>query len=197
MTFWDQRYAGREFVYGKGPNDFLVENVQKIPMGEILCLCAGEGRNAVWLAEQGFTVTAVDSSSVGLEKAQRLAAERGVQIETMVADLASFEIQPHRWQGITSFYCHVPPPLRFKMHQQVRAGLAAGGVYILEAYTPRQLDFKTGGPPVAELMMTEKDLKRELFGLTFEILHEIDRKVQEGTSHSGMSAVIQCLARNG
>ena len=87
---WDERYQGEDFVYGTEPNDFLRSQIDNLLPGRILCLAEGEGRNAVFLAEQGFTVTGVDQSSVGLAKAERLAAQRGVRIETLVADLAGF-----------------------------------------------------------------------------------------------------------
>lgn len=87
---WDERYDGADYVYGTEPNEFLVSQIGQLPPGRVLCLAEGEGRNAVFLAEHGFAVTAVDQSAVGLAKAERLAAQRGVHIETVVADLAEF-----------------------------------------------------------------------------------------------------------
>lgn len=150
---WNERYSQAEYVYSKNPNDFLVEVVQQIPKGQVLCLADGEGRNGVYLAQQGCRVTAVDASPVGLEKARKLAAERSVEIETIVADLAEFPIQPNAWDAIVSIFCHLPSIIRANIHRQVVAGLRSGGVFVLEAYTPRQLEFKTGGPPNADLTM--------------------------------------------
>ena len=192
---WDERYSGREFYYGKEPNDFLKLCANKIPSkGKVLCLAEGEGRNAVYLAKLGFQVVAVDQSPQGLEKLKKLADENGVSIETIVADLENFEIKPNYWDGIVSIWCHVPPTLRRVLHLRVVQGLLCGGALILESYHPRQLEYKTGGPPSADIMMTKDLLKTELSGLNFEILHELDRDVHEGNGHFGKSAVVQCLA---
>lgn len=191
---WNERYSQAEYVYSKNPNDFLVEVVQQIPKGQVLCLADGEGRNGVYLAQQGCRVTAVDASPVGLEKARKLAAERSVEIETIVADLAEFPIQPNAWDAIVSIFCHLPSIIRANIHRQVVAGLRSGGVFVLEAYTPRQLEFKTGGPPNADLTMELTTLQQELEGLEFKHATEIEREIQEGRFHQGHSAVVQVVA---
>jgi len=192
---WDGRYAEAEFAYGKKPNEFLVEYSKHIPQGKVLCLCEGEGRNAVYLAEQGYEVTAVDASAVGMAKAQKLAAERGVIIETIVSDLEDYLILENSFNAIVSIFCHVPKELRVKIHQQVCLGLKQDGVLVLEAYFPKQLEFGTGGPPTAELMMDLQSLKDELAGL--ELLHaeEKVREVIEGRYHTGQGAVVQVMAK--
>ncbi len=191
---WNQRYSQPDYVYGKTPNDFLVQVADQIPQGRMLCLAEGEGRNAVYLAQRGCTVTAVDASAVGLGKAQKLAAERGVAIETIVADLADFEIEPGAWDGIVSIFGHLPPALRAQVHRRAVAGLRGGGVFVLEAYRPRQLELNTGGPPTAELMMDLATLQQELAGLEFRHAVELEREIQEGLFHQGPSAVVQVLA---
>ncbi|MDY6902692.1 MAG: class I SAM-dependent methyltransferase [Cyanobacteriota bacterium] len=191
---WNERYSQTEYAFGKNPNEFLVEVIQDIPKDLVLCLAEGEGRNAVYLAQQGCRVTAVDASPVGLKKAQKLAAEGSVEIESIVADLADFIIQPNSWDAIISIFCHLPPNLRANIHRQVVSGLRSGGVFVLEAYTPRQLEFKTGGPPNADLMMELKTLQQELDGLEFRHATEVEREIQEGLFHQGHSAVVQLLA---
>jgi len=191
---WNERYSQADYVYGKNPNDFLVDVIQQIPRGRVLCLADGEGRNGVYLAQQGCQVTAVDGSSVGLEKARKLAAERSVKIETIVADLAEFPIQPNSWDAIVSIFCHLPPTIRAHVHRQVVSGLRSGGVFVLEAYTPRQLQFKTGGPPTAELTMELTTLQEELDGLKFNYAAEVERDIQEGLFHRGRSSVVQVVA---
>ncbi|WP_019594236.1 bifunctional 2-polyprenyl-6-hydroxyphenol methylase/3-demethylubiquinol 3-O-methyltransferase UbiG [Thioalkalivibrio sp. ALM2T] len=191
---WDERYAEDDYVYGTEPNDFLRAAVANVPRGRALCLAEGEGRNAVFLAQQGFEVLAVDSSAVGLQKAQRLAEDRGVQIETLVADLADYAIEPDSWDLIVSIFCHLPADVRHRLHTEVVAGLRPGGVFILEAYTPAQLEWGTGGPPTAELMMTREALTEELDGLEFEEAVERERDVIEGRFHTGRGAVVQVLA---
>ena len=192
---WDQRYASDDYAYGIEPNDFLVEMLDKLPPGKVLCLGEGEGRNAVWLAEQGYQVTAVDASEVGLQKARKLAEKRGVDITTVHADLADFEIEPQYWDVIVSIFCHLPPELRRKVHQKCVLGLRKDGVMLLEAYTPAQLEHKTGGPPSAMMMMDKDTISTELDGLEFLHLQECEREIHEGEFHNGTGDVVQALAR--
>ncbi len=192
---WDQRYDTEEYVYGTEPNDFLVRMSDHIPKGgNVLSLGEGEGRNGVYLAKLGYAVTAVDQSSVGMKKAEKLARDNGVSIKTVAADLACYDIEPEAWDGIISFFCHMDRNTRSRIFGQAARGLKPGGVFILEAFTPDQLKYKTGGPPTAELMMTAFDLKNELSGLEFIIADELEREVREGVHHQGTAAVLQILA---
>ena len=191
---WDERYSAEDYVYGTDPNEFLANAAREIPKGKVLCIAEGEGRNAVYLAEHCYDVLAVDSSSVGLEKAKKLAKQRGVSIDTVVADLADFEIQPNSWDGVVSIFAHLPPEIRKTLHQKMVNGLRPGGVLVLEAYRPEQLNYKTGGPPVAEFMMTLELLEQELAGLEFKHAVELDRDVVEGQFHTGKGAVVQIVA---
>jgi len=194
-AFWNNRYAVTGHVFGEAPNAFVAEVASKIPAGPVLCLAEGEGRNAVHLATHGHRVTAVDQSEVGLAKARRLAAARGVEIETAVADLANYSITAGAWVGIVSIFAHLPPALRRQLHRDVVSGLQPGGVFILEAYTPAQLAFGTGGPKDPERLMTLAVLREELAGLAFLIARELEREVIEGAGHTGRAAVVQILAR--
>ncbi len=191
---WDEEYSVDEYVYGTEPNDFLLSMTEKLKKNRVLCLAEGEGRNAVHLAREGFAATAVDSSRVGLEKAERLAHQNGVVIETVLVDLADFTVVKDSWDSIVSISCHLPPDLRKKIHRDVVAGLRKGGTFLLEAYTPEQLEFGTGGPPSAEYMMDLETLREELSGL--KIVHgvELVRNVVEGVNHTGMGSVVQVLA---
>ncbi len=192
---WDQRYATEEYVYGTEPNAFLAEAVADLkPPGRVLCLAEGEGRNAVFLAQRGFDVLAVDASGVGLAKAEILARQRGVRIATEIADLDGYSLEPGAWDLIVSIFCHLPAAMRRRLHAQVAQGLRPGGRLILEAYTPAQLAFGTGGPPDATLMVTLPSLRTELPGLRFEWARECERDVHEGRLHSGRGAVVQLIA---
>jgi len=191
---WDVRYSDAEYVYGTAPNAFLASVADQIPRGKVLSLAEGEGRNAVYLAELGCKVLAVDASAVGLSKAQRLAEERGVTIETRVADLADFHIELDSWDAIVAIFCHLPSGIRSSVHHKVVAGLRPGGVFVLEAYTPTQLKLKTGGPPTADMLMTLKLLRVELAGLRFIHARELEREVIEGKFHTGRGAVVQVVA---
>jgi SAM-dependent methyltransferase len=192
---WNDRYAAAGHFYGEAPNTFVAEVAPQIPAGPVLCLAEGEGRNAVHLATLGHRVTAVDQSEVGLAKARRLAGARGVEIETMLADLANYSIAAGAWAGIVATFAHLPPALRRRVHRDVVAGLQPGGVFVLEAYTPAQLAFGTGGPKSPELLMTLAGLREELSGLEFLIARELERDVTEGAGHTGRGAVVQVLAR--
>ena len=185
----------RVYAYGKSPNDFLVEKFDRLASGNVLCLAEGEGRNAVWLAQQGLQVTAVDSSEVGLKKARILAKDRGVSITTLHADLKDFEIGSNQWNFIVSIFCHLPPDTRKRVHQRCVNGLRPGGKMLLEAFTPKQLEYKTGGPAVAEMMMDSELLSAELEGLELINLTEKNREIHEGEFHSGKGAVVQLIAR--
>lgn len=192
---WDEEFSVEEYVYGESANDFLREMTPKLTKGKTLCLAEGEGRNAVFLAKQGFSATGVDASVVGLNKAQKLAEKNGVKIETIHADLAEYHFDPNTWDSIVSISCHLPPELRKKVHRAVVSGLKPGGTFVLEAYTPKQLEFGTGGPPSAEFMMELEALKEELKGLEFIHGKELIRDVVEGINHTGKASVVQVLAR--
>ncbi len=188
---WDKRYSAEEYVYGKEPNDFLRENFAKLKKGKVLCIGDGEGRNSVFLAKQGLEVTALDLSAVGLKKAEKLAKENDVNISTIHADLNDYEFEAETWDCIVSIFCHLPPNVRKKVHKGVVTGLKKDGIFLLESYTPKQLEFGTGGPPNADMMMTLEILEKELAGLKFIHGVETIREVYEGKLHSGKATVVQ------
>ena len=197
MTEWNDRYRTDDFVFGTAPNDFLVEVASRMPKGRVLCLGEGEGRNGVYLASLGHHVTGVDMSDVGLSKARALARSRGVSLETVVADLATFDLGQSCWEAITSIFVHLPPALRASLYSRVVRALVPGGVFVLEAYTPRQhVIGGVGGPPpaLADWLVTLDQLQADLPGLEFVVGRELDRDVNEGARHSGRSAVVQVLA---
>jgi SAM-dependent methyltransferase len=191
---WNQRYSQPGFAYGTEPNNFLASTIEKIPKGRVLSLGEGEGRNAVFLAGLGYDVTAVDSSDVGLAKAQQLASYRGVTLATVTEDLADFQIGTEDWEGIISIFCHVPPSVRVPLYRRVVNGLKPGGCFVLEAFTPKQLHLGTGGPKEVDRLMNLDDLKRELSGLQFVHALEMERDIQEGKYHTGLSSVVQLVA---
>lgn len=192
---WDKRYDQKEYVYGTRPNDYLVDMAHRLPPGRILCLAEGEGRNAVYLAGLGYEVTCVDSSEVGLTKAEQLARKKQVALNIEVADLADYTLPRHFYSGIVSIFAHLPPAIRTRVHSQVVTALLPGGVLLLEAYTPDQLNYGTGGPPSAEMMMQLSQLKDELHGLDFIHARELVREINEGLLNNGKGSVVQVLAR--
>lgn len=194
LIMWNERYSKPGYAYGVKPNDFLEAEAHRLPKGSVLSLAEGEGRNAVYLASLGYRVTCVDSSSVGLAKAERLAIERGVVIETVVADLAEYDIGHEQWDGIIAIFCHLPSALRRQVNQRVVTGLKPGGIFLLEGYTPEQLELGTGGPADIDMLMAKDQLVQELDGLDFIISREVVRSVVEGDCHSGQAAVLQMIA---
>lgn len=192
--FWNHRYALPGWAYGTEPNDFLREVATQLE-GPALCLGEGEGRNAVFLAQRGLEVTGIDLSPKALEKAQQLANERGVHLTTEVADLADYALGEARWGAIVSIWCHLPGWLRQRVHRDVVRALRPGGRFVLEAYTPAQLAFDTGGPKSLELLVDPQALRAELAGLELERFELKEREVQEGEWHHGPSAVVQVVAR--
>ena len=196
---WNERYSAAEFVYGKAANDFLQEVYSRITAGgRVLCLGEGEGRNAVFLAEHGYDVTAMDLSEVGLKKALQLAQERGVTIDTQVADLADYDFGEDKWDGIVSIWAHTPEAIRLRVHAQIAPALKPNGVFILEAYTFEHTTLPAvGGPPATQkaMFMSLDGLRRELAALTEDIGVEKQREVSEGKMHQGLSAVVQFVGR--
>jgi len=192
---WDERYSEPGYAYGTDANDFLVEKAGSLPSGKVLSVAEGEGRNAVFLAKSGYDVTAVDASSVGMLKAEQLAHDQQVDIKTIVEDLNRYQPGVEQWDAIVSIFCHLPEKQRAVLHQKLVKSLKRGGMLLLEAYTPKQLEFGTGGPGSVELLMTLDSLKREFEGLEFEVAQEIEREVNEGQYHHGHAAVVQVLAR--
>ena len=192
--FWNEKFANTEYAYGTEPNEFLAASVAKLKPGAALSLAEGEGRNAVWLAQQGFTVSSIEQSEKGVAKTLRLALQRGVIVMAERGELETFHIQPNSWDLIVSIYAHTPQELRRKLHRQVVAGLKPGGVFVLEAYTPAQIPNNTGGPKDASLMPTAELLRSELNGLVFDHIAEVERDVVEGSLHTGTAHVVQVVA---
>lgn len=194
--FWDERYSGDQLVYGESPNGFLESLKGRIPRsGKAIDIGAGEGRNALFLASLGLDVLAIDQSAVGMQKAERLANERGLHLRTQAVDLNDFDAEPDSINFVSSIFVHLPENLRRTVHGRIRSWLKPGGIFVLEAYTPQQLLRTTGGPKDPLLLATLETIVNELYGL--EILHqaELVRDVTEGTFHTGDACVVQIVAR--
>ena len=194
-AMWEDRYSVDTYVYGLQPNDFLRANVRVLRSGTVLCLAEGEGRNATFLAGQGFDVHSVDLTEAGVAKTLRLAEERRVTVHAQVGDLAVHDIGVERWDAIVSIFAHMPPSVRRDLHRRVVDALKPGGVFLLEAYTPDQIGRGTGGPQVAEMTMSLELLTDELAGLDVVHAVELVRNVVEGPGHTGDGAVVQYVAR--
>ena len=193
-SMWNTRYAEAFTAYGTEANDFLRAVAGQIPPGPVLVLAAGEGRDAVFLAERGHAVTAIDLSEVAMRHAAMLAEQRQVELTTLVGDLATFDFGESRWAGIVSTFAHLPPPLRRKVHAACVRALEPGGAFVLEAYAPAHLERPgKGGPPRVELLLDPETARRELDGLRLGLCQQVQREVAEGRDHSGPSTTTQVL----
>jgi ubiquinone/menaquinone biosynthesis C-methylase UbiE len=191
--FWNERYKEKVFAYGLQANDFLQE--QSFPEGsKILCLAEGEGRNGVFLAEQGHDVTCVDYSEEGIKKMNQLAEMKGVQIHTVCADLNEFEFKENTWDGIVIIFGHLPTALREKVHGQFYKALKPGGKLVLEAYHKTQLNYKTGGPMTETMLYSDEELRADFHEFKHLQINQLEREVHEGEFHFGNAAVIQVIA---
>ncbi|MEN9972770.1 MAG: hypothetical protein RIS20_1117 [Bacteroidota bacterium] len=191
--FWNERYKEAVFAYGLVANDFLQE--QSFPAGsKILCLAEGEGRNGVFLAEQGHDVTCVDYSEEGIRKMSQLAEMKGVVIHPICADLNEFDFQVNTWDGIVIIFGHLPTALREKVHGQFYKALKPGGKLVLEAYHKSQMDYKTGGPMTETMLYSDEELRSDFHEFEHLKITQLEREVHEGEYHFGKAAVIQVIA---
>jgi len=191
---WNERYAGNEFAYGTEPNSFLVQNASLLT-SPVLSLAEGEGRNAVFLASLGLDVLGVDSSDVGLAKAQKLASSRGLAIRTEVADLASYEPPENHYGSVISISAHLPTHARNRLYPLIARSLKPGGVIVLESYAKSQLSRNSGGPKDPDLLMDVTELEQQFPNCEPIVAQEIEREIIEGKFHTGLASVVQFIAR--
>jgi len=194
---WDQRYAGEDYLFGQAPNRFLAAQASRLVRGQsALALADGEGRNGVWLAEQGLKVLSVDFSAVAQEKARRLALERGVRIDLELADLSTWHFPASRFEVVAAiFFQFAGPSLRAALFEGIKRALKPNGILLLEGYSVKQLDYRTGGPSVFENLYTEQMLREAFSDLEILELKQYDAILEEGTRHMGMSSLIDLVAR--
>lgn len=196
-AFWNQRFAAEEYIFGRDANVFLQSQRSLFAPGmRVLDVATGEGRNAVWLAQLGCEVLGIDISPLGLAKARRFAAERGVSVHFEEADVRTWPWPSQRFDAVVSIFIQFAGPSeRGAVFGGMREALRPGGLVVLQGYTPRQIEFKTGGPPQVEHMYTRALLEEAFAG--FEILHlrEHESELAEGSKHVGRSALIDLVAR--
>jgi len=193
-SFWNERYADGDYLYGTEPNSFLAGNASLLS-GPVLSLSEGEGRNAVFLAAHGLEVLGVDISTVALEKAKKLAESRGVEIKTTVADLGTFEPQENHYGSVISIFGHLPSAVRDKFYPLIGGSLKSGGIVLLESYSENQPSRDTGGPKDPDMLMTVEKIRREFPNFEPIILREVEREIIEGKKHSGLGSVVQFIGR--
>jgi cyclopropane fatty-acyl-phospholipid synthase-like methyltransferase len=194
--FWDQKYGDDAYFYGKAANAWLMSQMHRLRPGmRALSVADGEGRNGVWLAEQGLAVTAVDASAKGIAKARTLAAERGVTVEHIQADLTSWAWPTAAFDVAVAIFAHFTPEHRPGIHRAMLDALKPGGHCLIEAYSPYQHLHRTGGPPDLDMLYTAWRLEQDFQGAEILELAEVTTELQEGRGHSGTSAVVRLVAR--
>ena len=189
---WDRRYAGTDILWSVEPNRFLVEEVAALAPGRALDLAAGEGRNAVWLAEKGWSVDAVDFSGVALAKARRLAQARGVKVNWIEADVEQHPIVERGYALAILLYLHLPWERMRDVLQSVASAVATQGTFLLVGHDRTNLERGHGGPKSPDVLYTADEVARELPGLRIEEAATRDRPVD---TDSGIVTAIDCLVR--
>ena len=198
-AFWSARYrdAGDDYLFGTAPNRFLASQVEHFGSGmSVLSVADGEGRNAVWLAEQGCDVTATEISPVALEKAAKLARGRKVSVNFVQADILNWDWPQAAFDAVVGIFIQFATPAeRPRQLAGMKQAVKPGGLLFLQGYTPKQLEYRTGGPSAVENLYTG-ELLRDIFAdWEIVLLHEHEDSIEEGTAHIGRSALIDLVAR--
>ena len=194
---WNNRFSTADYIFGTEPNEWLRDHAHAWQPGQrVLCVADGEGRNSVWLAARGLRVDAYDVSDVGVAKARKLAATKGANVNFAVADCDSYHYETDAYDGVAAIFVQfADPAMRERLFTNIKRCLKPGGTLLLQGYTPRQLEYKTGGPPFVSHLYTEAMLREAFSDFDVLTLREYEAELREGSQHSGMSAVIGLVAR--
>lgn len=194
---WNERYAEPAYIFGEEPNAFVRATAHYLAAGRsVLCVADGEGRNSVWLAERGLVVTAFDFAPNAVEKARRLAASRNASVDHHVADLHTWDFAPASVDALVAIFIQfLSPEERGAAFARMQAAVKPGGLFLLEGYRPEQVGYGTGGPGAVENLYTREWVEDSFRGWSILELNEYDAELAEGTRHSGMSALIDLVAR--
>lgn len=196
---WNERYSSETYAYGTAPNQYLKEQLEKLPAGNILFAAEGEGRNAVFAATCGWHAAAFDISEEGKKKALRLAADNHVTLDYRVGELAKLGYTENEFDAIALIYAHFPPELRSSLHQTLAGYLRKGGRVIFEAFSKKNLTYvqqneKIGGPKDLASLFSIEEIREDFAGFDFQQLEETEIELQEGLYHNGRGAVIRFTA---
>ncbi len=194
---WDDRFSQTDYIFGTEPNAWLSGHAALLKPGmRVLAVADGEGRNSVWMALRGLQVDAFDISPVGVEKAKRLAAAAGATVNYSVSSVEDWPWKVGEYDAVVAIFIQfADPETRATLFKRMKSALKPDGLVLLQGYTPKQLEYKTGGPPLLDHLYTE-DLLRDAFGdLDITELRSYDEVLHEGTQHSGQSALVGLVAR--
>ncbi|WP_018410370.1 SAM-dependent methyltransferase [Methyloversatilis thermotolerans] len=199
QDFWSDRYraVGKDYLFGTEPNRFLTSQAALIRPGQrALSVADGEGRNAVWLAQQGLDVTAIDLSTVAIEKAETLAAQRGVAVDFVLADALCWIYPEDTFDLVVAIFIQfAAPDERARLFDNLKRTLRPGGRIVLQGYTPKQLEYRTGGPSAVDNLYTLSLLRSAFDDFDIEVLDEYEEVLAEGSAHRGLSALAGMVAR--
>ena len=196
--FWNERFDKKEFIFGKEPNEYLVETAKQHlkPNQKVLCIADGEGRNGVWLAKQGMQVIGFDASDIALAKANQFAKDNHVEVEYTFSDTDSYAWPANTYDAVIAIFIQfADPEMRERIFQKTYQTLKPGGIFILQGYTPKQLDYKTGGPSLIEHLYTEELIRNLTKDLHILELRSYEKVLSEGPRHTGMSAILGLVAQ--
>ncbi len=194
---WDARFSTDSYIFGTEPNVWLAQHRALLPPGaRVLAVADGEGRNSVWMAQQGLQVDAFDISPVGVGKAIRLAAQAGVDVNFQVCSAEDFDWKVGEYDAVVAIFIQfADPDTRRELFKRMKAALRPDGLILLQGYTPKQLEYRTGGPPNIDHLYTEALLKEAFGDMTIVEMTAYDDVLTEGTQHAGQSALIGLVAR--
>lgn len=191
--FWNEKYQGERYHYGRSANRFLQLMLQGRPPGRLLLPAEGEGRNAVYAAKMGWEVQAFDSSAVARAKALALAEEEGVQIDYQLCDLSDF-VPGHKFEAIALIYAHFPPALRQNFHAKLGSWLSPAGEVWIEAFAPGQLEFSSGGPKDEAMLYSPELLEKDFAHWQIRQAERLRYQLDEGPGHQGLAEVTRLRA---
>ena len=196
QEMWDKRFSTPNYVFGEEPNAFLVSQAALLGKGHALALADGEGRNSVWLAQQGFTVDAFDFSAPAIVKAQALADKHKVQVNFSCSAWQNFDWKPAHYDLVAGIFFQFATPVeRTELFEKIKQSLKPGGVLVIQGYGKNQLTYKTGGPDKIEHLYDEDLLRQAFAGFDVQVCETYETTLQEGAGHSGMSALVGFVAK--
>lgn len=197
---WDDRYRDKEFAYGEQPNEYLKEQLERLAPGKILFPAEGEGRNAVFAAQLGWSVSAYDISIEGQKKALQLAQKKNVSIDYQIGELESLHYHEEQFDAIALIYAHFPAAIKSATHRSLDTYLRKGGTIIFEAFSKNHIDYiakneNVGGPRDIASLFSVEEIKSDFVNYDFIELKETEISLNEGMYHNGQASVIRFLGR--
>jgi 2-polyprenyl-3-methyl-5-hydroxy-6-metoxy-1,4-benzoquinol methylase len=197
---WNDRYRDKEFAYGEQPNNYLKEQLEKLPPGKILFPAEGEGRNAVFAASLGWQVCAFDISAEGQKKALQLAQRNNLSIDYTVGDLQTVNYKADQFDAIALIYAHFPADIKSALHKSLDKYLRSGGTIIFEAFSKRHIEFiakneKVGGPKDIAALFSVEEIRNDFNNYDIIELMETEIDLHEGIFHNGQASVIRFIGR--